>query len=346
MAASSGKKKVDLRELMRQQKAAKQSSVKRIESPLAKYNNLGQLICVVCNQQVKNEILWTAHIQGKKHKDNVLLLKTGKQVGSKVVSTHPVRSNAQPVPQPSTTTIKRKAEPDTTAQPVKGILKKPRIGLPYDDSSSEESDNEETPQDKLPADFFDNPKRTSSSTSKTVTSSTSSSQVKRSNDVIPSGLPADFFDSSASSNNASEEPSGKEEQDLTNKPMSEVLPEGFFDDPVQDAKVRKVEVRNTMEEEWEKFQKEMETQQQVSETLAEEDDEAAQTERNIDEIDEQIQCFAKVETLWDKKDELKSKAEDRMKDGERKQGGNELDESGDEAEFEEFLNWRSKGAWK
>ncbi|XP_030828623.1 zinc finger protein 830-like [Strongylocentrotus purpuratus] len=124
--------------------------------------------------------------------------------------------------------------------------------------------------------------------------------------------------------------------------MAEVLPEGFFDDPVKDAKVRNVEVRNTMEEEWEKFQKEMQTQQQVSENLAEEDDEAAQTERNIDEIDEQIQCFAKVETLWDKKDELKSKAEDR----ERKQDENELNESGDEAEFDEFLNWRSKGAYK
>ncbi|XP_030828902.1 zinc finger protein 830 [Strongylocentrotus purpuratus] len=343
MAAPSGRKKVDLRELMRQKKAAKQTSVKRIESPLAKYNNLGQLICVVCNQQVKNEILWTAHLQGKKHKDNVVLLKTGKQAGNKVVSTHPVRSNPLPLSQ-STTSAKRKAEPAATAQPVKGILKKPRIGLPYDDSSSDESDNETT-QDKLPADFFDNGKGTSS-TPRTATSSTSSSQVKsRSNDAIASGLPADFFDSGASSNNVAGEPSGtdgKEDQDQANKPMAEVLPEGFFDDPVKDAKVRKVEVRNTMEEEWEKFQKEMQTQQQVSENLAEEDDEAAQTERNIDEIDEQIQCFAKVETLWDKKDELKSKAEDR----EKKQDENELDESGDEADFDEFLNWRSKGAYK
>ena len=56
------------------------------------------------------------------------------------------------------------------------------------------------------------------------------------------------------------------------------------------------------------------------------------------------QCFAKVETLWNKQDELKSKAETERRPGdENEEGGGE---SGDEAEFEEFLNWRSKGAWK
>ncbi|XP_072173497.1 zinc finger protein 830-like [Diadema setosum] len=367
MAASSGnKKKVDIRELMKQQRAAKQSATKRIESPLAKYNNIGQLICVVCNQPVKTEILWNAHIQGKKHRDNVLLLKAGKTPGNAVVN-KPI----QPKPQAQVSApVKRKADPSTATQPLRGILKKPRgVGIAYDDSSEEEEESDaEDPQSSLPSDFFDDAKKKPASSGKTTPKS-SSSQVTSSQEAAraPPGLPADFFDSNVSSSTTSSSLStqgqrssskngpnadvsstvdSKPEQDQTSKPMSEVLPEGFFDDPVQDAKVRNVEVRNTMEEEWEKFQKEMETQKQVSETLAEEDDEAAQMERNIDEIDEQIQCFAKVESLWNKQDEMRTKVADRQKNRTGSDGDGEEGGSDDEAEFEEFLNWRSKGAWK
>ncbi|XP_071489915.1 zinc finger protein 830-like [Diadema antillarum] len=346
MAASSGnKKKVDIRELMRQQRTARQSATKRIESPLAKYNNIGQLICVVCNQPVKNEILWNAHIQGKKHRDNVLLVKAGKTPGNAVVN-KPI----QPKPQAQVIApVKRKADPSTGTQPLRGILKKPRgVGIAYEDSSEEEEESDaEDPQSSLPSDFFDDAKKKPASSGKTTPKS-SSSQVTSSQEAAraPPGLPADFFDSNVSSSTTSSSSSSKPEQDQTNKPMSEVLPEGFFDDPVQDAKVRNVEVRNTMEEEWEKFQKEMETQKQVSETLAEEDDEAAQTERNIDEIDEQIQCFAKVESLWNKQDEMRTKVADRQKNRTGSDGDGEEGGSDDEAEFEEFLNWRSKGAWK
>ena len=40
---------------------------KRIESPIAKYNSVGQLTCVICNQVVKSELVWNAHINGKSH---------------------------------------------------------------------------------------------------------------------------------------------------------------------------------------------------------------------------------------------------------------------------------------
>lgn len=40
------------------------------------YNSSGQLYCVLCNGPVKNELLWNAHVQGKKHKEvrTVILL--------------------------------------------------------------------------------------------------------------------------------------------------------------------------------------------------------------------------------------------------------------------------------
>lgn len=38
---------------------------KKIESPLAKYNAVGQLFCILCNQLVKNEMVWTGHVSGR-----------------------------------------------------------------------------------------------------------------------------------------------------------------------------------------------------------------------------------------------------------------------------------------
>lgn len=45
-------------------------SQKRIESPLAKYNSIGQLSCIICNQAVKSEVLWNAHLNSKTHLSN------------------------------------------------------------------------------------------------------------------------------------------------------------------------------------------------------------------------------------------------------------------------------------
>ena len=41
------------------------------------------------------------------------------------------------------------------------------------------------------------------------------------------------------------------------------LPEGFFDDPKMDAKARKVEYKDPMTEEWEKFQKTIQKEDDV-----------------------------------------------------------------------------------
>lgn len=41
----------------------------KINSPLARYNALGQLSCQLCKVPVKSEALWEAHIQTKQHKE-------------------------------------------------------------------------------------------------------------------------------------------------------------------------------------------------------------------------------------------------------------------------------------
>ena len=62
--------KLELKRLMREEKA------KRIESPLAKYNLIGQLMCVICNQVIKSELFWSAHLNSKSHLQQIEALKT------------------------------------------------------------------------------------------------------------------------------------------------------------------------------------------------------------------------------------------------------------------------------
>ena len=50
-----------------------------------RYNSLNQLSCIVCGVPIKSEILWSSHIQSRKHKDAVLLLKN-KQTTSAGIS--------------------------------------------------------------------------------------------------------------------------------------------------------------------------------------------------------------------------------------------------------------------
>ena len=69
------------------------------------------------------------------------------------------------------------------------------------------------------------------------------------------------------------------------------LPEGFFDDPVMDAKARGVAYVDKEEEEWEAFQKEIEAEASVAQNILVEDRTEATVDRQIEEIDEQIEAW-------------------------------------------------------
>ena len=75
---------------------------KRIESPLAKYNSIGQLTCIVCNQVIKSELLWNAHINTKAHLENKAKLKS-KLIGA---------NDATTFKKPSSTTKESKNAPE------------------------------------------------------------------------------------------------------------------------------------------------------------------------------------------------------------------------------------------
>ncbi|KAJ8353604.1 hypothetical protein SKAU_G00211710 [Synaphobranchus kaupii] len=142
------------------------------------------------------------------------------------------------------------------------------------------------------------------------------------------GLPADFFDSGLPSGHAVSHSGSVLKADEPEKPVlkkentAEALPEGFFDDPVTDAKVRKVDApKDQMDKEWDEFQKELRQVNSASEAIVAEDDEEGRLERQIDEIDEQIECYRRVEVLREKRDVVKDLLQKRIEDSEQQEGG-------------------------
>jgi zinc finger protein 830 len=68
-----------LRQLMKEKEREKREGAKKIESPLARYNNLGQLVCKVCSLVLKSDALWQPHCASKKHRENLEALRDAKQ---------------------------------------------------------------------------------------------------------------------------------------------------------------------------------------------------------------------------------------------------------------------------
>ncbi|CAG0895753.1 unnamed protein product [Darwinula stevensoni] len=132
-------------------------------------------------------------------------------------------------------------------------------------------------------------------------------------------------------------PLASEKPKLEEPGPSSSIPEGFFDDPVQDAKARKVEYKDPMDEEWARFQRLIKEETVVSSQLMEVEDEEVAADRDLEEIDTQLSNWQRVAELEKKKDKLvekKVQQESRQDDA---------DESGDdELEDLDRLDWRRK----
>ncbi|RVE61762.1 hypothetical protein OJAV_G00175790 [Oryzias javanicus] len=320
MATSKKGKKVvnqeELRRLMRE-KQRQTADKKRVESPFAKYNSLDHLSCTLCGVQVKSDLLWPAHVLGKQHKEKVAELK-----------------GVKPTPAPSQTP-KRKA-PDSESVTVKKLKPASAAGQSTPDTSEKSSTSTQPSAGlSLLAGVYDDEEDEATPPAQGA----------------DGGLPADFFDSSIPSTPAICHSGSVQKAETPEKPAEkkentgEVLPEGFFDDPVTDAKVRNVDApKDHMDKEWEEFQKEIRQVNTKSEAIVAEDDEEGRLERQIDEIDEQIECYKRVEQLRDKRDAVKSKLMP-QKDKQKETQQDEEDED-DEEELLGLLiqDWRAKGA--
>ncbi|XP_046740541.1 zinc finger protein 830 [Diprion similis] len=291
MSLKNVKKKVtqtDLRRVMNEHKK-KLTTVTRIESPIAKYTDSGQLICILCKTMVRTEAVWNIHLNSKAHKENISLAK------------------------------KEHSEPPKPAPIVPHSFKRPTS-----------SASVEVPNKKLKS-------------------------ILKNGPAVPSALPDDFFDKTSATQphrnvqaakievtkESAESEDVEMEEKEEEKDLSQAqLPEGFFDDPIMDAKVRNVEYKDPIEEEWEKFQKEIKEEAAQSAQIIADDQEEATTERQLDEIEEQMRHWSRVL-------ELERRREEVLEHVERKSAAVEEEvSSGDEAEFDEFLDWRAKKSYK
>ncbi|GAB1860829.1 Zinc finger protein 830 [Camponotus japonicus] len=281
----------DLRKAMNEQKK-KLGIIKKIDSPLAKYTDSGQLMCILCKSIVRNETVWPVHLNSKIHKENVTLAKTTKLETESTTRTSNVLSFKRPFSPSQDIVVNKK---------IKTILK---------NSNSKEIQSKSI----LPTDFFHN-------------------NFKQVNSISMQKL-----ESKDSTVNVADIHLEAEEEKIKDTNLT-VLPEGFFDDPVMDAKVRNVEYKDPIEEEWEKFQKEIKEETVQSAQIIADDQEEATTERQMDEIEEQIRHWSRVIDLAKRMEQVQST--------DRKQENIDDDDlSSDEAEFEEFLDWRAKNSYK
>ncbi|XP_039918616.1 zinc finger protein 830 [Hirundo rustica] len=354
--AGAGRKQVrqeELRRLMRE-KQRQNAGKKRIDSPFAKYNSLGHLSCSLCNAPVKSELLWQTHVLGKQHRERVAELKGTKQTatGSAAgTSSHPVKRKTV---ETENTDLKR----------VKGADEKPHAsssGLPADffDEAEQDSTTVQLSKGPGPSLLSGNYDDDDDDEEEEQEQSSKSSAVHKTEippptqEIIANSLPADFFDTKTPaapivSHSGSIQKAEIQEKVVERKEnTAEALPEGFFDDPEVDAKVRKVDApKDQMDKEWDEFQKAMRQVNTISEAIVAEDDEEGRLDRQIGEIDEQIECYRRVELLRNRQDEMKEKLKEAMRLRAAQEKEEEDAGSEDEEELQDLLSqdWRVKGA--
>lgn len=213
---------------------------------------------------VRSEAVWKVHINAKQHKQNIELAKQLKE------KTHDFTKPT------SITSNKRSAEPITSDIPSKvpkGILKNTSKSTstttPTTTASSTNGNNEGVPDD-----FFDND--TSNYFERTLKKTSIKADlvnIKRGgNESV-----ADHID---------------EAMDIEQQ-KDETLPEGFFDDPIKDAKARHLDYKDPTELEWEKFQQAIKEASDFSNAIIAEEQEEATAERQIDEIHEQMRNWSR-----------------------------------------------------
>ncbi|ELW61714.1 zinc finger protein 830 [Tupaia chinensis] len=356
-----GKRVVNQDELRRLMKEKQRQSTnrKRIESPFAKYNRLGQLSCALCNTPVKSELLWQTHVLGKQHREKVAQLKgtkgatqgpsesavcqSAKRKAPDAGGQDAKRGKASPVPQPSTSALPthfdRTGRESSRATPGKPL----GLGLLPDYEDEEEDEEEEQGgggEGKRDA-------------SKQLPDAQGKEHTLPSREATSSVLPDDFFATNPPKAPLVPHSGSIEKAEIHEKVVerrentAEALPEGFFDDPEVDARVRKVDApKDQMDKEWDEFQKAMRQVNTISEAIVAEEDEEGRLDRQIGEIDEQIECYRRVENLRNRQDEIKNKLKEVLTIKELQKKEEENVDSDDEGELQDLLSqdWRVKGA--
>jgi hypothetical protein len=82
------------------------------------------------------------------------------------------------------------------------------------------------------------------------------------------------------------------------------LPQGFFDDKKKDMEARNINYDSLLDTEFAKFKAELQNEEAKNEIIADVDDEERDIDRHIEEVDQLIENWARVENLHQRKENL------------------------------------------
>ncbi|CAG8434101.1 4727_t:CDS:2 [Ambispora gerdemannii] len=329
------------------QRQASASASSKITHPFAKYEN-NKLYCIVCSSTVKNDTLWNVHLNSTGHKEQLKKLKEVKERAKSGVG------GGRTTGQTSTTKLSKEtnksfstinqAEKKRQASSLEStkIVKRSggRVKFAIDEEKSSTSS-------ALPLDFFDD--------------SEQMDYEKNDEQINPSN---GFFDEPSSSAQLASlriDSSSPQEDDTKSaqkvEPViseSSVLPDDFFDNPKKSlgsssslGNVEKNQSAEVDEEEWQLFQRLISKETQVSNKIADADDEELQRDRDEMQEREQEMCIKRLEKLKESANRVKQKQSEKMMIAststslkeEASEDGDEMEEEDDE---NEWMDWRSQ----
>ncbi|XGW16284.1 hypothetical protein V3C99_001612 [Haemonchus contortus] len=235
----------------------------QLNPAIAKPTSNGQVQCIVCNVQVKPKI-WTAHVNGKKHKESCEKLKQQLATSAKrAIEKSPMENGAPP----------KKKMKDSSAPTSTGPL------------------------------------------------------------------PPDFFDDEPTLNIQTPWQKAKEDEAALlreRKGIIEGVPQGFFDDKKKDGMVRETIVNEAhMNEEYERLMRELTEKNVEDEAKAEEEEERDALLRDLDNADEQMEKWMRLNAM----EKLK---EARLQEAREKTTIGDDDDEGSDDDDADFTNWRAK----
>lgn len=160
MSSSKAPTKTDFKQLVGGGGA---TTAKKIDSPFAKYNSADQLTCIICNQVVKSELVWNAHVNSRSHLENKNKLKSKLVDGGSSSSTPAAAAASTPSSASSSSPSTnrngtKKDDQNSTSSESAPVFKRPAVPPPSTNKqllnklisdAEKESDEEEEDEENV-----------------------------------------------------------------------------------------------------------------------------------------------------------------------------------------------------
>eukprot|EP00249_Psilotum_nudum_P015407 c25313_g1_i1 orf=380-1363(+) len=324
---------MDAKALLRSRmKEASQRREKHIDSPLVRYNEIGQPICKVCNVSIKSVSLWTAHLVSRQHKEAVDDIKSRAKVAgissAKVTSGESVSTVAGPSSLPAdffdSPDAKRAKKGDAV-----------QIKLQQTDISTR----------KLCGDVVSASLHHIGTTDPSTLAHSTSPQSSISASAGDTGISSELQQQNKGPEKFA--PPGKKSELLEDERSEQVkgsLPEGFFDNVDADHKARGLQPpKYDIQDEWKEFQKSIrEDLQEVDYRMEEEEFDAAEDREELEHL-EQSALANRIKKLRKRQQEMATTKASTIKSTSIGiTDMNEDSESDRDSEENLLIDWRAK----